>query len=257
MAQALRVVSVQRGYDPAAFKLGPFGGAGPLHALAVATETGIRSVLVPPRPGVASALGLLVAELKHDFASTVVERLESADPGALEQAFKSLEELGREPLRRESVSGTSMRFERALDVRYVGQSYHLTIPLAQGLVSRAVLDGARDRFNGAHFAAYGYAEPSEPCEVVNVRVSALGTIPRAKLRGGGIGDRGKTQKRARPVWFEATGFVDCPIYDRAALAGGSRLEGPAVLEDRDATTLVHRGWRCYVDASGALRLDHA
>ncbi len=254
MAQALRVVSMQRGYDPAAFKLVPFGGAGPLHALAIAAETGIRTVLVPPSPGVASARGLLVAELKHDFAATLVERLERADPGALEEALKLLEEQGRKPLQREGVPHGEMRFERALDMRYVGQSYHLTIPLGPGPASRPMLEEARSRFNEAHFAAYGYAEPSEPCELVNVRVSAMGAIRRAELREG-ASRREEAQKGARSVWFEATGFMECPIYRRAALADDAQLDGPAVLEDRDATTLVHPGWRCYGQPGGALRLE--
>src|SRR5439155_4201961 len=127
---ALRVVSVQRGHDPAGYKLVPFGGAGPLHAVAVAEQVGIAAVLVPPRPGVASALGLLVANLKHDFAQTVVERLDRADPDRLESIFQTLQAKGREPLAREGVAQAAMRLERVVDLRYVGQSYHLPIPLS-------------------------------------------------------------------------------------------------------------------------------
>ena len=110
MAQALRVVSVQRGYDPASFKLVPFGGAGPLHALAVAAQTGITSVLVPPRPGVASAVGLLVADLKHDFAVTVVARIDRVETAKVEQALSGLEAMGRELLLRERIAASGMRF---------------------------------------------------------------------------------------------------------------------------------------------------
>jgi N-methylhydantoinase A len=255
MAQALRVVSVQRGYDPAQFRLVAFGGAGPLHALAVAAETGIASVLVPPRPGVASALGLLVADLKHDFALTLVQRTDRVDFTALEESLNRLAAQGREPLRREGIAETAMRFERALDLRYVGQSYHLTIVLPNQPVTRELLDDARRRFNEAHFAAYGYAEPGEPCEVVNVRVSAIGTIRSSAPDFDPSSTSTVVEKDPRQVWFESTGFAPCAVYDRSTLARGASLHGPAVIEDRDATTLVHPGWRCSVVQHGALRID--
>ena len=208
MARRLRVVSVQRGYDPAAFKLVAFGGAGPLHALAIAAETGIRDrARAAPsghRLGLAACLSPISSTISR---ATLVERIERADPGALEEALKLLAEQGRKPLQREGVPHGEMRFERALDMRYVGQSYHLTIPLGPGPASRPMLEEARGRFNEAHFAAYGYAEPSEPCELVNVRVSAMGAIRRAELREGASG-REEAQKGARSVWFEATGFMD-------------------------------------------------
>lgn len=255
MAQALRVVSVQRGYDPAKFKLVPFGGAGPLHAISVAEQNGIDSVIVPPRPGVASAVGLLVADLKHDFAATVVQRIESLHTDSLETMFHRLEQEGRAPLSREGVADTDMRFERALDLRYVGQSYHLTTTLPNGPVSRAMLDDARRKFDESHLAAYGYGEPSEPCEVVNVRVSALGAVRQAALRfGNGAAHAGVAEQR-RPVWFEGAGFVDCPVYGRTSLGEGTAMTGPAVLEDRDATTLIHPGWRFSVERDGALEVE--
>lgn len=253
MAQALRVVSVQRGYNPESFKLVPFGGAGPLHALAVAAQTGITEVIVPPRPGVASALGLLVADLKHDFAMTLVERLDRVDIPALDTTLRQLEDRGREPLRREAIAEAAMRFERSLDLRYVGQSYHLTIALPEGLVTRESLDNARQRFDDAHFAAYGYSETTEPCEVVNVRVSAIGAIRTGSLQPGNT-QQSHRRTSVRSVWFEETGFVATPVHDRISLAEGSVFDGPAVLEDRDATTLVHPGWHCTVGAFGALRI---
>jgi N-methylhydantoinase A len=255
MAQALRVVSVQRGYDPASFRLVPFGGAGPLHALAVAAQTGITSVLVPPRPGVASAVGLLVADLKHDFAVTVVARIDRVETAQLERILSDLEVGGREQLGREGVAASAMRFERFLDLRYVGQSYHLTVPLAATDVGRDALDAARRQFDDAHFAAYGYSEPTEPCEVVNARVSAYGEIRGRGLQPGTQSSQRGIQHRTRRTWFEGAGFVDCPVHDRARLTEGSLLDGPAVLEDPDATTLVHPDWRCTVLQGGALRIE--
>ena len=256
MSQALRVVSVQRGYDPGRFKLVAFGGAGPLHAVSIAAETGIRSVLVPPRPGIASALGLLVADLQHDYAVTRIEKLADADPSKLEQAFQALESEGRMAFVAESVPAERMRFERALDLRYVGQSYHLTIPLGSAPVSGEMLEEARQRFNDAHFASYGYAEPGEPCELVNLRVSAVGLIKTPKLAAGPEG-HGEEDARTgvRPVWFPQMGFVECAVLDRLRLRAATAFEGPAVIEDPDATTLVHPGWRCAVEPHGVLVIE--
>jgi N-methylhydantoinase A len=252
MAQALRVVSVQRGYDPTTFKLVPFGGAGPLHALAIAADTGITAVLVPPQPGVASALGLLVADLKHDNARTIAQRLADVTEDQLAAIFRELEAKGREPLVREGVPDSAMCFEWSFDLRYVGQSYHLNIALARGALDATVIEKARRRFDSAHEATYGYAEPDEPCELVNVRVSAIGAIPTPKLEEAAFRSAESGRRATRCVWFQQTGFTECAIYERAGLLQGEQIEGPAVIEDRDATTLVHPGWRCSVERFGVL-----
>jgi N-methylhydantoinase A len=147
-----------------------------------------------------------------------------------------------------------MRSDRALDLRYVGQSYHLPVTLPPGAVTRAMLAESRRRFDEAHLAAYGYAEVEEPCELVNVRVSAIGVIRRPALEDEAACGATPPCKGVRPVWFAATGFTDCAIYDRAALHPGMRLDGPAVIEDRDATTLVHPGWNCAVERYGVLAI---
>jgi N-methylhydantoinase A len=255
MAQALRVVSVQRGYDPANFKLVPFGGAGPLHALAVAEQNGITKLIVPPRPGVASAVGLLVADLKHDFATTLASRLEHTETGSLESTFRSLERQGRGPLLREGVDDRDMRFERALDLRYLGQSYHLTVSLNSEPISREMLEAARRKFDEGHLAAYGYSEPSEPCELVNARVSATGAIRQNALRFGVSASHAPAASQPRRVWFERLGFVECSVHQRASLTEGAAMDGPAVIEDRDATTLIHPGWRLCVVSDGALLIE--
>ncbi len=258
MGQALRVVSLQRGYDPKDFKLVAFGGAGPMHALAVAAEIGIESVLVPPKAGIFSAFGLLVADLKHDFAATRSERLDRADPDALESVFAELLEKGRETLAKESVPDDVMEFERALDVRYVGQSYQLTVPLADEALTEDALADVRRRFNETHMATYGYAERSEPCELVCLRVSAVGRISKAPVdldphgKGHADNDVAGARKGRRRVYFDEGGFVDCDIYDRLRLPAGAVLDGPAVIEEPDSTTLMHPGWRATVAKHGVL-----
>jgi N-methylhydantoinase A len=254
MAQALRVVSIQRGYDPKKFKLVPFGGAGPLHALSVAAETGIETVLVPPRPGVASAFGLLVSDLKHDFARTLVVLIEVIEQAHVEAVFAELEARGRAVLEREGITNSAMRFERLLDLRYVGQSYHLTVALDSGPITRAMLQAARGRFDEAHFTAYGYSESGEPCELVNVRVTAQGIVRRPGLPEIRASRSADAHKGNRRVWFESVGLVESEAFDRVLLGLGSEIEGPAVIEDQDSTTLVHPGWHCRVDRYGVLAI---
>jgi N-methylhydantoinase A len=261
MSQALQVVSVQRGYDPRDFNLIAFGGAGPLHAVSIAAEVGIRSVLVPPRPGLASAFGLLVADLKHDFSRTLVQRLDLADPEALEAIFGELSQTALAVLAEEKVEREKVALERALDIRYVGQSYQLTIPLNSERLGTEALAEARQRFNATHRATYGHAEPSEPCEIVNLRISALGLIEKPVL---GTGSSPSTnvafgataaKKGTRPVFFVGAGFIDCAIYDRLRLPVGAAFHGPAVIEEPDSTTLVHPGWHATVQRYGVLAIN--
>jgi N-methylhydantoinase A len=254
MAQTLRVVSVQRGYEPKTFKLVPFGGAGPLHALAVAAETGMESVLVPPRPGVASAFGLLVADLRHDFARTLILHIDSADEFHLEAVFGDLESKGHAVLAREGVDASAMRFERMLDLRYVGQSFYLNVPLGAGPVTRGMLDDARRRFDNAHFTAYGYSEVTEACELVNVRIAATGMVRRPAIAECRTSARADARRGTRLVWFESGGFVESDVFDRDLLCLGAEIAGPAVIEDEDSTTLIHPGWRCRVERYGVLAI---
>jgi N-methylhydantoinase A len=258
MSQALRVVSVQRGYDPRDFKLIAFGGAGPLHALSIAAEIGIRSVLVPPRPGLASAFGLLVADLKHDFSRTLAQRIDRADPEALEVTYGELAQSALAVLAGENVGRDEAALERFIDIRYVGQSYQLTIPLNSIRVTSEVLAEARQRFNATHRATYGYAEPSEPCEIVNLRISALGLIEKPVLgnrEADTAPDAAAAKKGTRPVCFAGAAFVECAVYDRLRLPIGAEFLGPAVIEEPDSTTLVHPGWRVRVERFGILAID--
>jgi N-methylhydantoinase A len=248
MSHALRVVSVQRGYDPADFKLVAFGGAGPLHAVALAAEVGIPEVVVPPRPGLASAFGLLVADVRHDFSRTLVCRLDHADVDELNNVFDELADKARSVLSAENIPAERAGFGRSVDVRYVGQSYYLTISI-DGPIDRAALEDLRSKFNEFHRTTYGYAEPKEPCELVNLRVAAVGRIEKPPVRA----DAPQQQVAgARKVYFDEIGYLDCPVVRRSNLGEGATLEGPAVVEEVDATTLVPPGWRALVMQGGAL-----
>jgi N-methylhydantoinase A len=246
MVNALHLISVQRGYDPREFVLVAFGGAGPAHANALARDAEMPTVLVPRSPGIFSATGLLSTDLKRDAAVTIMRRLDELDPGELEAGFAELERAGAEELEREGLAGESVEFVRQLDLRYVGQSYELTVPVGDDLVQR---------FHEEHDRTYGFSAPGEKVECVGLRLASIGRIAKPPLRRLEPGDPAEPKERREVHFAEAGGFVDCPIYDRYALTAGARLVGPAVVEEFDSTTVVHPGYAAQVDEYGNLLID--
>ncbi len=257
MVNALRLVSVQRGYDPRSFLLIAFGGAGPVHANRLAAELEIPTTLIPLSPGITSALGLLVTDLKHDDATTLIQQVNRLDLTAVEAAFAQMTEAGRAALARDAVAEEHMTFVRQVEMRYVGQGYELAIPLANKPLDADELAHVLVRFHQAHDRAYGYAAPTEPAEFVNLRLTAIGRIAKPRLRRlTTIGDLALARKPNRPVYFaESNGFVDCPIFDRYRLPPNAIIVGPAIIEELDSTTVVHPGFEARVDEFGNLRLS--
>ena len=260
MVEAMRLISVQRGYDPADFSLIVLGGAGPMHANRLADELRIPRVIIPPSPGVGCALGMLVSDLRHDFRATRLQRLDAVrcdELNALAQDFRSrvLSELAREGVAPEQVA-----IERYLEMRYVGQSWKLRIPLADRDLIADDVAILRQKFNDAHQQSYGTLTASEPVEVVNVGMVGIGRPPKHQLKqipkGGASAAR--AQKASRPVYFqERSGFTACPIFDRYALCEGNVIEGPAIIEEIDSTTVVHPGYQAEAIACGILILKTA
>jgi N-methylhydantoinase A len=246
MVNALHLISVQRGYDPRDFVLVGFGGAGPVHANALARDAEMPTLLIPRSPGIFSATGLLTTDLKRDAATTMMRRLDTLDPDEAETTFGQLEQAGREELEREGVAGDAIEFLRQTDLRYVGQSYELTIPAGDGLL---------ERFHAEHDRTYGFNAPAEPVEVVSLRLTSIGRIAKPPPRRLDPGTP-PAPKQRRPVYFaEAGDYVDCPIYDRYALPAGAALAGPAVIEEFDSTTVVHPGFTVRVDDTGNLIIE--
>jgi N-methylhydantoinase A len=257
MVNALRLVSVQRGYDPRDFVLVAFGGAGPVHANRLAHETEMPHLVVPLSPGTFSALGLLVTDLKHDFSTTMIERLDRLEVSAVEAAFHQLEARGRASLAREAVRPQDTDILRQVDVRYVGQSYELTLPLPNHPLDRSDIDDLGQRFYREHDRAYGFSAPGEPVEVVNLRLTAVGRITKPRLAEWeqARNDFLPAPKAVRSVYFaEHNGYVACPVYDRYQLATGQELPGPAIVVELDATTVIHPGYQARVDKLGNLIL---
>jgi len=250
MAEALKIVSVQRGHDPRDFVLAAFGGAGPLHATALASELGIVEVICPPIPGAFSALGLIATELKRDYAQTLFITADTADPAALEAAFMVLEDKGSAMLDRAGITPESRRFERAVDARYERQSYELTIPVGSHPVDQITSQEIAEDFHSRHRHTYGHDNRSEPVKIVNVRVAAIGMIPPLMIRDIPADGRVDAIKCRRQLWFRETGDVDAPIYDRSRMPLGLKVAGPAVIESLESTILVPPRWQARVTEDG-------
>ena len=219
-----------------------------MHANALARDAEMPTLLIPRSPGIFSATGLLATDLKRDAAVTVMRRLGELDPGRDGVDVRRARG-GRPP--RSSRSRASPRdaieFVRQLDLRYVGQSFELTIPAGDDLVGR---------FHAEHDRTYGFAAPAEPVECVSLRLTSVGRIAKPPLRPPRAGRRRPSRRARRPVYFAESGdYVDCPIYDRYALPAGARFAGPAVIEEFDSTTVVHPGFAVRVDDVGNLIIE--
>ena len=256
MVKGIRVVSVSKGYDPRDFCLVAFGGAGPLHVSELAEEMDIPRVLVPVAPGVTSALGLLVSDLRHDFARTVLRPGSDITPAELTRWFEGMEGQAVEQMAREGAARDRVTLARTVDARYVGQGYELQVAAASGEFTRGDVDEITVRFHEAHERSYGYAIRDNAVEVVNVRVTAVAAMPRPELVGDvqvAAGDASRAVTRTRRVYFRNEA-VETRVYDRGRLAPGDTLAGPAIVEQLDSTTVVWPGQWASVDGARNLVL---
>ena len=255
MAEALRIVSVERGHDAREFSLVAFGGAGPVHAAWLAEELQIPEVIVPPVPGAFSALGLVASDLKRDYVRTLYADLGSVDPARVADALGLMETSGLAMLQAARVPADHQALLRQVDLRYRRQAYELTVLLADGVVTRASLDAAAAAFNAKHELTYGHANPAEPVQLVNLRLTAVGRLPALTLAQ--PGDPAAGHMRHRDIWFAQTGFMPTPVHWRPGLEGGRMIPGPAIIEALDSTTVIPPGWAAAVDATGFIRLTRS
>jgi N-methylhydantoinase A len=255
MAEALRIVSVERGHDARAFSLIAFGGAGPVHAVSLAEELQIPEVIIPPIPGAFSALGLIATDLKRDYVRTLYAGLGSVEPAQVAAVFATMEASGEAMLDAAHVPSRNRAMTRQADLRYRRQAYELTIPIADGVVSRATLDAAAASFHAKHELTYGHANRAEPVQLVNLRLTAIGRLPGLALAQSG--DASQARTRYRDVWFPATGFTSTPVHWRPGLVAATALKGPAIIEALDSTTAVPPDWTARVDAAGFIRLTRS
>jgi N-methylhydantoinase A len=252
MAKVLRIVSVERGHDPRDFTLLAFGGGGPLHACSVAADIGVRRIVVPPLPGVFSAYGLLAADVRSVAVRSLVA---PADAGTWALAETTLATLTRDVdalLAEQDVAPGDRHFVRELDLRYAGQSSDLAV------VAPPSLDAAIAAFHTRHEARYGFSARRDPVEIVTARVVGIGTTPKPPLVVVALtGSRAPAPSallEMRSVYDGGT-FVPTPVYERMALQPGDVFEGPAVIEQYDATTYVAPGWHARVDGAHNVLLE--
>jgi len=247
MAKVLRIVSVERGLDPRDFVLMAFGGGGPLHACALADDLGMRRVVIPRYPGLFSALGLLVADVRATFSRSLVAPLDAATLENARAAAGALTDEAHVALRRQGVAEEKIRTAVELDVRYAGQSFDLTVPFRGDIMTIA------DAFHHRHERRYGYASRDERVELATVRVTAMGSAGTAAyIISAAKGERSDAKAARigmRRVW-DAGAWFEATIYDRELLRAGSTFEGPAIVEQYDTTSWFPSGWHVVCDGTG-------
>jgi N-methylhydantoinase A len=252
MELATRVVSIERGRDPRDLTLVAFGGCGPVHGCRLAQALGIPRVILPAAAGVTAAIGLLAAEVRFDVARTYVRRLDALDPAQLERMYAEMAAQAMAVVR-ESAAGATVTVTRAVDARYVGQGYELTVPVPAGALDAGALARVRASFDEIYAARYGYAQPAEPVEVVTWKLSASAGAPHVTLpKAATTPAVGGVKGRRRAYFPETGGWVDCPIYDRDKLAAGLQIPGPAIVEERESTSVLPPGTIATVDDYSSL-----
>jgi N-methylhydantoinase A len=258
MIRAIRVVSVERGYDVRDFTLMPFGGAGPLHACEVANELGISSIIIPPSPGTLCSLGLLMADTKFDLSRSNIMLAKKENLSAINGIFASMLAEGTGLLEKEGVPPKRRSFVRALDARYEHQNYEITVPLPDSELTEEVLSGAIEAFHKEHNKNYGYFDRDKDIQIVNYKLSAVGDIDKPDMHEAPI-DKNAPQPRpfeTRKVLFQgAQDFVECGIYDKAVLKPGCVISGPAVIEQMDTTIVIAPEWKARLDGYFNLRME--
>lgn len=259
MMGAIRAVSVARGHDPRDFTLVAFGGAGPLHGARLAELLGMRVVLVPPAPGVLSTLGLLSTDLRHDAVQSLHLR-PPWDAAMIEAAYERIEREAGAWLESQGVPPAARTLSRGADLHYVHQAHELTVPAPAGSITDAALAAVAESFHQEHARLYTYDLRDQPVELVGVRVTAIGALPKAPLpepEPGSLPAAAAVMGERPVTWSHAAAPATTRVYTRARLLPGMGFSGPAVVDQVDATTLVPPGWRVLVDRFGNLLLARA
>ena len=255
MVNTLRLVSVQRGYDPRDFLLIAFGGAGPAHACRLAEEAGIPQLLIPTNPGTASALGLLVTDVRLESTATVIMRIGETTARELRSRHEELKKRGDEEYRHAGLPDIKPESELSVEMRYFGQSFELTVPAPETEIDDTWVGELARRFHSAHKRAYGFSVEDEPVEIVNLRLTTIGRIRKPELpsleRDPASVIDAKTGERR--VYFGDGGWAEkTAVFNRSSLLAGAEITGPAIVEERDSTTVIYQGWSAEVDPHGNL-----
>jgi N-methylhydantoinase A len=244
MAAAVRLVTVERGFDPSDFTVIAGGGAGPAHILEVVEEFNVRAVIIPTTPGLQSAAGLLMTDMTSDHVRTLLMDADTPDLDAINRLFAGMEAEGLTKLRRESLPDSAVSVQRHIDARFRGQGHEISVPVPGGTLTEGDLARAEEDYRARYAQTYGISQPL-PVQFVNFRTRIIGNV--AKLERGrslpAEGGPARAIKKIRPVYFRsASGFVDTPVYERSRLAAHDNFAGPAIVEEPDSTTVVPPGY---------------
>ena len=243
MADAIRLVSIMRGHDPRDFALVAFGGAGALHGAALAKDLSIPAVIVPPHPGVTSAMGCLLVDIQHDLLTTYIVDVANADEADIERAFIALEQEARERLSKEGVSEADVVLKRTIDMRYHGQWRSLSVPVSAPF---ADIQQAVNGFNEAHLREYNYQREGARLEIFRLNLTAIGLTPKAELAKHSATSAQIKPHSKRPVVFDNDTY-NTDIYWRDDLPCGAEIQGPGVIQQLDSTTLIPPETKAVID----------
>ncbi len=259
MSHAVKAVTTERGLDAGSFTMVVYGGAGPLHASAIAREIGIRKVLIPHAPGYFSAYGMLFSDLRYDYVRSVFRRLESLSFDEIEAYYKEMEDEGRAALGASQIRPDEIIFERAADMRYVGQEHAVTVDLPNEFFLSKDRSAIKNHFDEVHKVRYGTSAPKEAADIVSLRVTVLGRMkkpPRNSVTPGNQQPSDESLRTHKPVYFRSVGdFVKTPVYRRDLLKSGNEFHGPALVEEHASTTVVQPGDTVKVDLYGNLQIS--
>lgn len=256
MVQAIEVNSVRRGLDPRDFALIAFGGGGPLFACDIARELAIPTIIVPPAPGLTSALGLLTSDVSYELSRTIMLPAAEENCGPINQSLDQMRHELNVQLRRDGFAESAVRFLRFADCRYRGQGYELRTPMPAGVLDTAAIDRLCQAFHEQHTTAYGRDFPDKDIELVNLRVVGVGAIPRLKpqrIASGGTMPDKDSQTNLQSCLFDVEGTVSqhqTPRFERQLLLAGNRLSGPAIIDQMDTTTVIPPGFAAQIDPFG-------
>ncbi|KAF0822685.1 hydantoinase/oxoprolinase family protein [Cytobacillus firmus] len=257
MLNALKLISVRKGYDPRDFALVAFGGGGSMHAPALAKELGVRKVIVPVATSVFSAWGMLMTDLRHDYIQTFIRRVEGIDFDELNKTLGNQEASAIDQYKKEGVKEESVLFSRFVDLRYVGQEHTVKVPVPNGQISNENMKQVIQKFHEAHEQLYTFKLEESPTEIVNLHLIALGSVKKPELAK--LENVGGTLQGAlievRPVLFEEHGWIDTNVYNRNNLSPDAVMEGPVIVEEQSASTVVYPGQTVTVDAYGNLIIE--
>jgi N-methylhydantoinase A len=258
MANTVRHVTLERGLDPRDFTLVAYGGGGPLHSASVAKELSISTIIIPNAPGHFSAVGMLMADLRRDYVQTLFERMDDFAMNELEEQFKKLEAEGRKALEDSGIPTDHIVFERAADMRYVGQEHAVAVRMPASVGNEDARADVKRRFDEAHDLRYSHSAPEESADIVSLRVSAIGRLNKPefpRIAQGGATPPGDARRGERAVNFDGAGALAATIYDRTKLLAGNVIHGPAIIEEVASTTVVEPGDRVTVNEYGHLIMN--